>query len=145
MNTTCIKLLRLLLLTIMATGTVHAEIREYWVAAEKVSWNYAPTGKNLIRPDMGMGVWGHQLTYKKYRYIQYTDETFNKRTPQPEWMGILGPQIRAVEGDTIKVHFLNRADKPLSMHPHGVMYNEQNEGADMKGPGAFVKPGQSFT
>lgn len=146
MNKISIKYLRLLLLlTVVSTGTAFAQIREYWVAAEKVTWNYAPAGKNLISPDMGMGVWGKQLTYKKYRYIQYTDKTFSLRTPQPKWMGILGPQIRAVEGDTIKVHFLNRADKPLSMHPHGVMYNEQNEGADMKGPSAFVKPGQSFT
>ena len=60
-------------------------------------------------------------------------------------MGILGPQLRAVEEDTLKVHFLNRADRHFSIHPHGLQYDEANEGADMKGPGASVAPGASFT
>jgi FtsP/CotA-like multicopper oxidase with cupredoxin domain len=59
-------------------------------------------------------------------------------------MGILGPQLRAEEGDTIKVHFYNKADKPLSIHPHGLHYDEKNEGADMKGKGAAVPPGEKF-
>lgn len=122
-----------------------AGVREYWIAAEKVAWNYAPSGKNLVMPKQGMSLWGEDLVYEKYRYIGYTDSSYKTRTPQPEWMGILGPQLRAVEGDTLKVHFLNKADKPLSIHPHGLRYDEQNEGADMKGPGAYVKPGQSFT
>jgi len=122
-----------------------AQTREYWVAAEKVTWNYAPSGKNQIKPKMGMGVWGKQLRYVKYRYFQYTDGSYTRKVPQPEWMGILGPQLRAVEGDTLKVHFINKADKPLSMHPHGMQYDELNDGADMKGPGAYVKPGQNFT
>lgn len=129
-------------------ATQHAfagQQREYWIAAEKVDWNYAPTGKNLIKPKMGLGVWGKYLTYKKYRYIEYTDGTFATKVKQPEWMGILGPQIRAEEGDTIKVHFYNRADKPLSIHPHGVHYDEANEGADMKNEGAMVQPGKKFT
>ncbi len=119
--------------------------REYWIAAEIVEWNYAPSGQNLIREQKGLGVWGDSLIYKKYRYVQYVDGSFKTRVPQPKWMGILGPQIRAEEGDTLKVHFLNRTDKPLSIHPHGVHYDEQNEGADMKGKGAYVKPGERFT
>ena len=125
--------------------TAAAEVREYWIAAVKVEWNYAPSGRNLIMPKKGMSLWGKDLVYEKYRYIGYTDGTYSTPTPQPQWMGILGPQLRAIEGDTLKVHFLNKADKPLSIHPHGLHYDEQNEGADMKGPGAFVKPGESFT
>ncbi len=124
---------------------VEAATREYWIAAEKVVWNYAPSGKNLIRPKMGLGVWGKVLSYHKYRYIQYTDNTYTTQVEQPEWMGILGPQLHAVEGDNIKVHFLNRADKPLSIHVHGLQYDEANEGADMKGPGGSVPPGGTFT
>ncbi|MCZ6679641.1 MAG: multicopper oxidase domain-containing protein [Candidatus Poribacteria bacterium] len=126
-------------------GSVHAAVREYWIAAEKVEWNYAPSGKNLMNPEMGMGVWGKYLVYRKYRYIQYTDGSYKQQVPQPEWMGILGPQLRAVEGDTFKVHFLNRADRHFSIHPHGLQYDDANDGADMKGPGAFVPPGGSFT
>jgi len=122
-----------------------ATTREYWISAEKVEWNYAPSGQNLIRPKMGLDVWGKALVYQKYRYIQYTDDTYTKQVEQPEWMGILGPQLQAVEGDSIKVHFLNRADKPLSMHPHGLQYDGANEGADMKGRGAAVPPGGTFS
>lgn len=133
-----------LLLSLLPVAA-HATVREYWIAAEPVEWNYAPSGKNLMFPDQGMGVWGKRLVYKKYRYIQYTDGTYTKRVPQPPWMGILGPQLQAVEGDTLKVHFFNRTDKPLSMHPHGVRYDEANEGADLKGPGGYVLPGHRFT
>ncbi len=131
--------------SLLLSSQVSATVREYWVAAEKVEWNYAPTGKNLFKPKKTMGVWGQQLVYIKYRYIAYTDNTFTTKVKQPEWMGILGPQLRAVEGDTFKIHFYNKADKPLSMHPHGMRYNEQNEGADMKGASAYVKPGEKFT
>jgi len=122
-----------------------ATIREHWISAEKVPWNYAPSGKNLIMPEKGLGIWGHHLIYEKYRYFEYTDKTYTKKIPSPQWMGILGPQLRVIEGDTLKVHFLNKADKPLSMHPHGMQYQKDSEGADMKGPGAYVKPGKSFT
>ncbi|MYF99429.1 multicopper oxidase domain-containing protein [Candidatus Poribacteria bacterium] len=133
------------ILLFMCVSFVDAATREYWIAAENIVWNYAPSGKNLIRPKMGLDVWGKVLAYHKYRYIQYTDDTYTTQVEQPEWMGILGPQIRAVEGDSIKVHFLNRADKPLSIHVHGLQYDEANEGADMKGPGGAVPPGGKFT
>ncbi|MBN4080426.1 multicopper oxidase domain-containing protein [Beggiatoa alba] len=134
-----------ILILLLITHQASAAVREYWIAAEKVEWNYAPSGKNLIMPKKGMSLWGKNLVYKKYRYIGYTDGSYRTKTPQPEWMGILGPQLRAVEGDTFKIHFYNKADKPLSIHPHGMHYDEQNEGADMKGPGAYVLPGQKFT
>ena len=127
------------------TTVAEAETREYWIAAEKVEWNYAPSGQNLIRPNMGLDVWGKALVYEKYRYIQYTDASYTTQVEQPVWMGILGPQLHAVEGDSVRVHFLNRADKPLSIHVHGLQYDEANEGADMKGSGAAVPPGGTFT
>ena len=139
------------LLTLMSVllylcpSAAEAATREYWVAAEKVEWNYAPSGQNLIRPNMGLDVWGKALVYEKYRYIQYTDDTYTTHVEQPVWMGILGPQLHAVEGDSVRVHFLNRADKPLSIHVHGLQYDEENEGADMKGSGAAVPPGGMFT
>ncbi len=128
----------------LCTSAAEAETREYWIAAEKVEWNYAPSGQNLIRPAMGLDVWGKALVYEKYRYIQYTDDTYTTQVEQPVWMGILGPQLHAVESDSVRVHFLNRADKPLSIHVHGLQYDEANEGADMKGSGAAVPSGGKF-
>lgn len=120
-------------------------MRHYFVAAEKVDWDFAPSGKNLMMPGMGLGPWGKQTTYSKYRYIQYTDASYTSQVPQPQWMGILGPQLRAQVGDTLKVHFKNLADKPLSMHPHGMRYDEDNDGADRRGAGSMIAPGDSYT
>ena len=128
----------------LCVNSVEAATREYWIAAEKVEWNYAPSGENLIRPNMGLDVWGKALVYEKYRYFQYTDASYTTQVEQPVWMGILGPQLHVVEGDSVRVHFLNRADKPLSIHVHGLQYDEENEGADMKGSGAAVPPGGTF-
>jgi Putative multicopper oxidases len=121
-----------------------AQLREYWIAAEKVEWNYAPSGTNLIESEHGLGVWGKTLRYQKFRYIGYTDATYSTPLPQPEWMGILGPQLRAVVGDTLVVHFLNRSNLPVSIHPHGVRYDQDNSGGD-PGAGAVVPPRESFT
>ena len=129
----------------LSTFQVQAAVREYWIAAEKISWNYAPSTRNQIDPDAGLGVWGESLKYTKYRYIGYTDSSFSVPLSQAEWMGILGPQIRGVVGDTIVIHFLNRTDRPLSMHPHGVLYSKDNEGADSNTKGANVLPSESYT
>lgn len=129
----------------LSTFQVQAAVQEYWIAAEKISWNYAPSTRNQIDPDAGLGVWGESLKYTKYRYIGYTDSSFSVPLAQAEWMGILGPQIRGVVGDTIVVHFLNRTDRSLSMHPHGVLYSKDNEGADSNTKGANVRPSESYT
>jgi len=141
--------IRIFIMTVFAiaagfSSAAQAAVREYWVAAEKTEWNYAPSGKNQINPEDGLGVWGRKVVYTKYRYIGYTDGSWSTPLPQPESMGILGPQLQAVVGDTIKVNFLNKTDRPLSMHPHGVLYDKDNEGADMDGAGASVRPNESF-
>jgi FtsP/CotA-like multicopper oxidase with cupredoxin domain len=130
---------------IWVSPSAQAAVREYWIAAEQVSWDYAPAGQNLINSADGLGVWGQTRAYAKYRYIGYTDGSWSTPQQQPEWMGILGPQLRAVVGDTIKINFMNKTDRPLSMHPHGVLYDKDNEGADMDGAGASVQPNESFT
>jgi FtsP/CotA-like multicopper oxidase with cupredoxin domain len=133
-----------LVIGIFSSFQVQASVREYWIAAEKVSWNYAPSARNQIDPDAGLGVWGESLKYTKYRYIGYTDNSYAVPLSQDKWMGILGPPIRGVVGDTIVVHFLNRTDRKLSMHPHGVLYSKDNEGADSNSKGANVLPGESY-
>ncbi len=138
--------LRIGILCFLLIGAVHADqTREYWISAEKAVWDYAPGGKNLIQPKMGLGVWGETRAYNKYRYFAYTDASYSTKIKQPEWMGILGPQLTGEVGDTLKVHFKNMADRPLSMHPHGLRYNEDNDGADLRGAGGIVEPGRSYT
>lgn len=122
--------------------------RQYFLAAEHVEWNYAPLGRDPVMNRDIPAPFGDQLTYEKVRYIQYTDATFTTPVPQPSWLGILGPVIRGVVGDTLKVTFLNRSpDLHLSIHPHGVKYDKDSEGAEYEpaGAGASVPPGERFT
>jgi hypothetical protein len=46
-----------------------------------------------------------------------------------EYLGLVGPILRAEVGDTIKVVFKNDLRFPTSMHPHGVAYTKASEGA----------------
>jgi FtsP/CotA-like multicopper oxidase with cupredoxin domain len=141
------------------------KVRTYYVAADELDWDYAPSGidQMMNMPFAGMAKalmehGPHRIghIYKKALYREYTDATFTKLKPRsPEWehAGILGPILRAEVGDTIKVVFKNNGTHPYSMHPHGVFYEKASEGtayndgsgadADMKG--GVVAPGQTHT
>lgn len=110
-------LLLVLLVGLLAPATF-AKKREYFIAAEEVQWNYAPTGMNNFKEvplteDHESAVFFEQSddriggTYLKALYIQYTDASFEQRVERgPEWehLGFLGPPIYAEVGDTIEVH-----------------------------------------
>ncbi|HEY7475960.1 MAG TPA: multicopper oxidase domain-containing protein [Vicinamibacterales bacterium] len=127
--------------TASAAVATNGTTRTYFVAAEDVVWDYAPTGSNQMegRPfqdvekmfmEAGPTVIGRKA--KKALYFEYTDETFKTRKPRaPEWehLGFLGPLIRAQVGDTIRVVFRNNTSFPASLHPHGVSYKKDSEGA----------------
>ena len=71
--------------------------------------------------------------YYKALYREYTDATFTTLKPvPPEWhhLGTLGPAIQAEVGDEVHVVFKNRTpDLTLSVHPHGLFYDKDSEGA----------------
>ncbi|XP_045061329.1 ceruloplasmin [Coregonus clupeaformis] len=120
----------------------NGEVREYFIAAEEVLWDYAPsqvnhgTGKPLNTDGDSKTFFqsGNDRIggkYKKAQYKEYTDNTFTvqkERTPEELHLGILGPVIRAEEEDTIKVVFKNKANHPFSMQPHGVQYSIEQSG-----------------
>lgn len=124
-----------------------AVTRHYYIQAEDVSWDFAPFGEDRIHGGAIPAPWTNSTTWSKTRYIEYTDASFTATKPQPAWLGVLGPIIRAEVGDTIVVHFRNRADGSYGMHPHGVRYDKDNEGAHYMpaGAGAQVPPGGEFT
>jgi manganese oxidase len=115
--------------------------RTYYIAADEVRWDYAPLGFNNItgRPfGEAENVFVQQgpdrigKVYVKALYREYTDATFTHRKPRPpKWqhLGLLGPVIQAEVGDTIVVHFKNQTRFAMSMHPHGVFYRKDSEGA----------------
>jgi hypothetical protein len=106
-----------------------AATRHYYIAAEDVTWDYAPSGVDLVEGSEIPRPWAGNTRWSKTRYFEYTDDTFTTRKPQPEWLGILGPIIRAEVGDTVIVDFLNRSATAHSIHPHGLRYTKENEGA----------------
>ena len=135
------------LLILTATQASLAATRHYYIAVEEVTWDYAPSGMDLLH---GQGIpqpWFAQTRWKKTRFIEYTDATFSVRKPQPEWLGILGPVIRGEVGDEIVVDFLNRTQSPHSIHPHGLRYDKASEGALYlpAGAGSRVPPRGRFT
>jgi len=115
--------------------------RTYYISADQVNWNYAPQGTNEITGEpfddvadtyvkSGPGRIGSR--YVKCLYRGYTDATFGHRITRPadeKYLGLLGPVIRAEVGDTIKVVFRNTCPFPASVHPHGVFYAKNSEGA----------------
>src|SRR5262249_25079930 len=132
---------------IIYDSAIAATNRHYYIQAEDVTWNFAPTGQNLAHG--GPIPEPYQTVWNKVRHIEYTDGTFSTRKPQTAWLGILGAIIRAEVGDTVFVHFRNRASQgSFGIHPHGFRYDKDNEGAHYlpdHGAGAEIPPGGDFT
>ncbi len=117
------------------------QTRTYYIAADEVQWDYAPSGINQITGeafDEEANVFVQNgpdrigKVYLKSQYREYTDASFATLKPiPPKWQhkGILGPVIQAEVGDTIVVVFKNNTNYPASMHPHGVFYLKNSEGA----------------
>ena len=117
--------------------------RTYYIAADEVVWDYAPAGINQMKgqafnEDENVFVENTSdrigSKYIKALYREYTNETFSELKPRvSEWehLGTLGPMIHAEVCDTIKVVFKNNsAEHDYSVHPHGVFYEKDSEGAE---------------
>ena len=165
-----------LLLSTLGSGLPPALAAErlYYIAADEVVWDYAPSYPD--NPIMGEPFGFEESVYLKQgddrigrRYLkavyrEYTDGSFSTlkvRSPEENYLGILGPILRAEVGDTMVVHFRNNARLSIGIHPHGVFYDKSSEGAhystetatdpdghevqDMPKTGADVKPGGEYT
>lgn len=145
-------------------AAVTGQTRTYYIAADPVLWDFAPFGLNKIsgqpftdeealfaEQDAEKTRIGRH--YNKVLYREYTDGSFATLKPRPpEWqhLGALGPLLRAEVGDVIQIVFRNNADRPFSMHPHGVFYTKTSEGAgydddDGVTTGDAVPPGGTHT
>jgi FtsP/CotA-like multicopper oxidase with cupredoxin domain len=113
----------------------------YYLAADEVAWDYAPSGRDQITGQpfddvanvfvqRGPERIGH--VYRKAVYRAYTNASFRHLKPvPPQWrhLGLLGPVLRTSVGDTIRVVFQNNTHHPFSIHPHGVVYKKDGEGS----------------
>ncbi|HEY6767142.1 MAG TPA: multicopper oxidase domain-containing protein [Candidatus Sulfotelmatobacter sp.] len=131
---------------LFAISTCTATTRHYYIAAEDVTWDFAPSGHNILNGQNLAQPWQLKHQWLKSRFIEYTDNTFSAPKPQPEWLGILGPVIRAEVGDEVIVEFLNRTHSPHNIHPHGFRYDKNSEGSFYIpfGKGDRVSPGARF-
>jgi FtsP/CotA-like multicopper oxidase with cupredoxin domain len=129
--------------TTLASATASADggrRREYWIAAETRRWNIVPRGRDQM---MGRRVEG-KTKFTAYAYRRYSA---GFEAPMGK-AAIPGPLIEANVGDTVVVHYRNEVKVPTTIHPHGIFYPEEMDGA-YKGrytdPGGFVQRGQEFT
>jgi manganese oxidase len=124
-----------------------AATRRYYIAAEDVTWDYAPSGQNLLTGAPLSLPWRGRTRWPKTRFVEYTDSTFSTKKLEPSWLGILGPVIRGEVGDDFVIEFLNRSSRLHSIHPHGLRYDKDNEGSYYlpTGAGSLVAPGHRFT
>ena len=138
--------------------------RVYYIAADELIWDYAPSGINQITGKpfdefqqlftrRGPTQLGSKS--KKALFREYTDASFTALKPRAAddaYLGFLGPIIRAEVGDSIRVVFKNNGTHSYSMHPHGVIYDKANEGAGYSDNTASaqrgddgVAPGATYT
>ena len=147
--------------------TAAGRVRTYYIAAEETDWDYAPLGIDMMtgKPFEGTAAAytqpgpnhiGH--VYRKAVYREYTDATFvtrKPRAPEDEYLGLLGPTLRAEVGDTIKVVFKNNASRPYGIHAPDT-FRPKNAAAtgnvpDASGnvvdedPSEMVEPGATLT
>ncbi|XP_031408337.1 hephaestin-like protein 1 [Meleagris gallopavo] len=144
-------------------AVVETRIRTYYLGIVEENWDYAPSGKNLITgqnllEDKFASVYATRganrigRVYKKAIFRQYTDDTYSQEIPKAAWLGFLGPVLKAEEEDVFIIHLKNFASRPYSVHPHGVFYDKESEGAlypDGTGGKSkeddFVVPGGNYT
>ena len=123
-----------------ASAAISGVRREYWIRAEEVRWNIVPTGRDEMMAERVKG----RTTFRAYAYRRYTPGFAKPMGPAT----IPGPRIVANTGDQIVVHFQNKLRAPVTMHPHGVFYGPEMDGA-YKGrftdPGGFVQRNRTFT
>jgi len=85
-----------------------------------------------------------RTSFTAYAYRRYTRNFASPMGPA----SIPGPLIEAKVGDQVVVHFQNHVDVPTTMHPHGIFYSAEMDGA-YKGrftdPGGFVQRNRKFT
>jgi manganese oxidase len=113
--------------------------REYWIRAEPKRWNIVPTGKDQMMDEKVKG---------KTKFDAYVYRAYSPNFEAPLGPGTIpGPLIEADIGDTVVVNFENKLGAPVSIHPHGIFYSQEMDGA-YKGkftdPSGFVQKNRTF-
>ena len=123
----------------VAPAAPGGQVREYWIKAVKTPWDIVPSHHDGMMDSKVRGK--TRFTALAYRSFA---PNFAKPLGPPQ---IPGPLLEAETGDTIVVHFRNETGTPVTMHPHGIFYTNDMDGA-YKGKyttvSGFVEPGRTF-
>ena len=116
------------------------QVREYWIAARRVSWTVSPSGR-----DEWMN---RRVPRTRFRALVY--QLFSAGYARPLGPARMpGPTLYAEVGDVLKVHLRNAGrGQAVTMHPHGLRYNPDYDGSYLgrfTRVGGFVAPGEEFT
>lgn len=126
---------------VLPRSALPANRREYWIQAEPVSWNIMPRKVDQM---MNQRVRKGRTKFTAWAYRAYSRGFAAPLGPAT----IPGPLLEATEGEAIVVNFRNRCPSPVTMHPHGLFYSNEMDGA-YKGkytdPGGFVQTGRTVT
>jgi manganese oxidase len=125
--------------TTTTAAATSGQTREYWIQAEKTHWNVIPNHYDQVMDSHIAG----KVTFTALAYRAYTANFAAPLGPAT----IPGPLIEANVGDTVVVNFRNEAGGPVTMHPHGIFYTVDMDGA-YKGkyttPSGFVENHRTF-
>eukprot|EP01084_Bolivina_argentea_P087930 158751_1 len=146
-------------------GMVNEDVdadRVYYLGCVEEEWDYCPSGYNLVSGEeivegTQAAIWclgdgGRTIggKYMKALFREFESSCFTsqkERSDHEKHLGVLGPYIRALTGETIKVYYKNMCSFPSSVHPHGVKYDKTSEGApyaDESTAGDIVSPGDTW-
>lgn len=112
---------------------INGKERAYFLKAETVEWDYAPsginlcTGRNYTEDEEIFVKEGFGSKYKKAVFREYTDGSFTKTKPLPPeqvHMGLLGPPLYAEVDDVIVVTLMNELPFAINFAPQGVALHD---------------------
>ncbi|KAI8637136.1 Cupredoxin [Parasitella parasitica] len=125
-------------------ATPTGQVRRFYITVEEGVWDYASEMESSANvPDTSI----LGTRYYKALYHEYEDSSFTEKKKRFNWQGNMGPILRAEVGDVIQVFFWNRATRNYTMHPHGIFYEFEMEGAIFKGSyeESSIEPNQNYT
>ncbi|XP_046333046.2 hephaestin-like protein [Haliotis rufescens] len=118
--------------------------RQYYIAAMETEWEYAPSKKSVVDDseltDPKSKSYAFALNdnkhvgtkYRKAVFKEFRDSAFSvpkHKDAGDEYLGFLGPVVRAEVGDVVEIVFKNMASRTYSLHAHLVNTDKANEGS----------------
>jgi FtsP/CotA-like multicopper oxidase with cupredoxin domain len=104
---------------------IHFVQQRHYIQAELVTWSYLQANHTLLEPtptqreQIARDATHLGTTFRKAIYVEYTNDSFSERVERPAaeaHLGLLGPLLRAVEGDQLDIYFRNALPFAASLY-----------------------------